>query len=243
MPTPTYDSIADWYTAKMQEGGAGAWAFPTLLELIGEVEGQQICDLGCGEGRFARLLAQRGATVVGIDRSALLIKAAQRQEAQQRLGIHYCVEDAQSLVSIPDQTFDGVVCCLALMDIPDLDATLRTVQRVLKPDGWFVFLITHPCFASPNASARTADDGSVVWEIRRYFVAGFFQSERSGSLLAQVGAYHRTLATYLNALAAAGLRITHAIEPQRTGSVGTPNPGYSVVPLLLLMRCVSMPLP
>jgi hypothetical protein len=44
---PTYDSIADWYTAKIQEGGAGAWAFPPLLELIGEVEGQQICDLGC----------------------------------------------------------------------------------------------------------------------------------------------------------------------------------------------------
>ena len=37
------------------------------------------------------------------------------------------------------------------MDIPDLDACLRTVERILRPQGWFVFAITHPCFQMPDS--------------------------------------------------------------------------------------------
>lgn len=77
MTAIAYDGIAEWYAKRVKEGGAGAWAFPALLTLIGDIRGQQVCDLGCGEGRMARLLARRGAQVVGVDLSAALIHTAQ----------------------------------------------------------------------------------------------------------------------------------------------------------------------
>jgi 2-polyprenyl-3-methyl-5-hydroxy-6-metoxy-1,4-benzoquinol methylase len=243
MADVTYDSIADWYATRVREGGPGGgpgeWAFPMLLDLLGDIHAQHICDLGCGEGRIARLLAQRGARVAGIDLSPELIKIAQREEAAHPLGIHYDVDNAQSLNTIPDATFDGVVCGLALMDIPDLGATCRAVCRVLRPAGWFAFLITHPCFAAPHARLRTAPDGAVSWEIRTYFPEGFWRSQEAGNLCARVGAYHRTLSTYLNTLVSAGFVITRMLEPQPPAPVIERGPSYSVVPLLLLVRCIK----
>lgn len=150
------------------------------------------------------------------------------------------MDDAQSLATVSDATFDGVVCALALVDIPDLAATLRTVHRILKPGGWFVFLITHPCFAAPHAHWYTEPDGSIAWAIRSYFNEGFYRAEEGGTLCKQVGAHHRTLATYLNSLIAAGFSITRIVEPQRMDVTETRNPGYSIVPLLLLVRGVKL---
>ena len=239
MAGAAYDSIAEWYANRVREGGAGEWAFPVLLDLIGDIRSLHICDLGCGEGRISRLLAQRGAHVMGIDVSAELVEAARREEAAHALGVHYRVDDAQSLNITPDANFDGVVCGLALMDIPRLDATFRAVWRVLKPGGWFAFLITHPCFAAPHAGLRTGPDGGVSWEIRSYFPEGFWHSEDSGNLCARVGAHHRTLSTYLNTLVSSGFAITRVVEPQPPSPVIERSPAYSVVPLLLLVRCTK----
>jgi 2-polyprenyl-3-methyl-5-hydroxy-6-metoxy-1,4-benzoquinol methylase len=49
---------------------------PVVLELCGEVRGLRVLDLGCGEGRFSRLVARRGACSIGVDRTSLLIAAA-----------------------------------------------------------------------------------------------------------------------------------------------------------------------
>lgn len=243
MTATSYDAIAEWYAANVQEGGAGAWAFPSLLALLGEIRGQQICDLGCGEGRIARLLAQCNAQVVGVDRSAALINTAQRLEAAHPLGIHYQEDDAQSLTTIPDATFDGVVCGLALMDIPDLEATLRAVWRVLKPSGWFAFLITHPCFAAPHAHWLSQADGAGVWVIEQYFNEGFYRTAEGGHLAKTVGAHHRMLSTYLNRLITAGFTITKLVEPQRENPPLEGNFGHMIVPLLLLVKCMKLSAP
>ena len=243
MDTTYRDATAAWYASRMREGGAGEWAFPTLLEMLGQIQDQHICDLGCGEGRVARLLAQRGAKVMGIDLSPELIQVAQAEEGTHPLGIHYCVDDAQALSTIPEATFEGVVCVLALMDMPQLDATFRAVWRVLRPAGWFVFLITHPCFAAPEAQWRQQPDGSVSWEISSYFAEGFFRSDHRGNLCKRVGAHHRTLSTYLNTLVAAGFHLTRVVEPQAPASVRERNPGHGIVPLLLLVQCAKAQAP
>ena len=80
-----------------------------------------------------------------------MIELAGRYEAARPLGIRYLVDDAQSLASLGDESFDLVVCQLALMDIPDLEAVLAAVARVLKEGGSFVFVIGHPCFLAPEA--------------------------------------------------------------------------------------------
>ena len=49
---------------------------PAMLELCGNVRGRRLLDIGCGEGRFCRMLGERGADAVGIDLTPALICAA-----------------------------------------------------------------------------------------------------------------------------------------------------------------------
>jgi hypothetical protein len=47
---------------------------------------------------------------------------------------------------VDGRPFAGCTCELALMDIDDLAGTLSTVTTALRPGGWFVTSIVHPCF-------------------------------------------------------------------------------------------------
>jgi len=197
-----YDAIADWYDRSIRERtllSASDRIASALFETISDVDGLYLCDLACGQGHMARQLARRGARMVGVDLSQKLLEIAQRDEDAGPLGIVYCHDDAQSLSSLGDTLFDGVVCNLALMDIPDLAATLRSAQRILRPGGWFAAAITHPCFQIPPG--------------RRYDDEGFWLSDNPHGVRGQVGAHHRTLSTYLNSLTEVGLILQRLVEP------------------------------
>lgn len=225
-----YDFVADWYdefvSSPFHDGARAA-----LLDLIGDVAGRRICDLCCGQGVVSRQLAARGARVVGIDIARRLLEIAARYEREEPLGIAYLHGDAQLLDAVGDASFDGVVCHLALMDIPDLDAALRTVARILAPGGWFAFTIVHPCFQTPHSDWLAQPDGRPARAVRGYFAEGFWRSENANGVRGKVGAYHRTLGTYLNALTAAGLSLEKISEPMGADARG------QEVPWLLLGKC------
>ncbi|MCG8352979.1 MAG: class I SAM-dependent methyltransferase [Chloroflexales bacterium] len=123
-----YDAIATWYDHLVRSDSlAGARMLHHLFDLIGPVSGRPICDLACGQGQVARQLAQQGAQVIGVDISRELIAIAQREEANDPLGITYIVDDATTLTALADACVDGAVCNLALMDIPDFEAVFRSV--------------------------------------------------------------------------------------------------------------------
>ena len=103
-------------------------------------------SLACGQGQDARLLARLGARVTAVDVSAEMLRHARRHEEAAPRGIAYVECDAHELAAFADESFDGVLCHMALMDIPDLDAATRSVARVLGDGGWFVFSIVHPCY-------------------------------------------------------------------------------------------------
>lgn len=233
-----YDAIADWYQATLQEGSpVQAVGLPALLELAGDVAGLTVCDLACGTGVAARELARRGATVTGTDISSPLLAIAEEKEKQDALGIVYRQGDAQSLELWDNAAFGGIVCNLALMDIVDLNACLKTVSRLLRPSGWFVFTITHPCFQMPDSRWTGKRGGIVKREVRGYFKEGWWRSDNPHGVRGQVGAFHRILSTYVNALTEAGLAIETMREPQAEGEVETRVPGYREVPVVLAVRC------
>ena len=226
-----YDRIAAWYDEGIRRGGSlHDLVLPGLVELCGNLQGTEICDLACGQGVLARRLAEQGAKVLGVDLSQELLKIAQREERIQPLGIHYLHGDAQHLHGLPDAAFDGVVCNLALMDIANLSAVACTVQRILRPGGWLVFAIVHPC--APVSSAQ----GTLLHAFHDYFDEGFWCSNNLSSVRGRVGAHHRTLSTYLTSFLTVGLVLERVMEPQATGSFAASIEGYDRVPVVFIAQ-------
>ena len=151
---PVYDDVADAYSRALDPEGVGL-ADPVLTGLIGEVAGQEVLSLACGQGQDARLLARLGAVVTGVDVSEEMLRHAREHEAAEPRGVRYVQGDARDLAELGNASFDGVVCHMALMDIPDLRPTIGSVARVLRDDGWFVFSIVHPATTRTSRSRTT----------------------------------------------------------------------------------------
>ena len=238
MPDAKYDEIAQWYDESVRQGILGLYdlVLPAVYELMGEVKGIDVCDLACGQGEVARQLARRGAKVVGVDLSAKLLEIARREEQAEPLGIEYIEDDAQALMSIKDSMFDLVLCNLALMDIPDVAATFRSVWRILRSGGVFIFSLTHPCILPPGSRLLYDADGVQGRFVRGYFQEIFWRSDNIHGVRGKVGAYHRTLSTYLNTLVEAGLTLERLAEPQATGEMADRLACYKEVPGILIVK-------
>ncbi len=223
-----YDEVAaayhDWVGPSLAD--------PSLAALVGDVRGQRVCAVACGQGRDARYLAGLGASVVALDISARLLSVAQQLEPVPPT-VTYLRASAME-VPLATGAFDGVLCHMALMDIADLAPTISGIARILRPGGWLVFAITHPCFKAPATGEITDHvDGSVRRTVGRYFDEGYWDGPGAHAATLPVGAYHRTLSSYVNCLAEAGLPIERMIEP-----VGIPDaPVWHQVPCLLYARC------
>lgn len=231
-----YDRIADWYDNIVRTSwGNHEDELPLLFELMGDIDDKDVCDLGCGQGSITRRLAQAGARVVGIDMSERLLEVARQDEEAEPLGIRYIHDDAHHLDTLPDRSFDGVVSTWSLIDIEDLDGCLKAVARLLRPSGWLVFSITHPCFLGPLAR-RVGDD----WLVGSYLKEGFWRNDYPEGVRGKVGTYHRTLSTYINTLAEAGLLIERVVEPRRPHSDNPRLPDDEKVPAFLWARCKKL---
>ena len=195
---PAYDKVADAYRRVLDADGVGL-ADPVLTQLLGDVAGEVVLSLACGQGQDARLLAGLGARVTGIDVSTEMLRYASEHEAAVPRGITYVQGNAHDLAAFADSSFDGVLCHMALMDIPELAPTIQSVARVVRDGGWFVFSIVHPAYL-PHVEI-----------LSDYLLDHRYAKQRPVDWL-PTHAYHRPLGTYLNELAKAGLRIERVIE-------------------------------
>jgi ubiquinone/menaquinone biosynthesis C-methylase UbiE len=212
---PAYDDIAATYNEALDPEGSGL-RDPLLADLLRNVRGLWVLSLACGQDRDARLLADLGAMVVGVDVSSRLLMYARRFEQSHPRHIQYVLDDAQGLHELDDASFDVVVCYMALMDMPNLEAAITAVARVMRPGGRFVASVVHPCYA-PHLQG-----------IDSYLVDGPYR-KTAGPAWLPPHAYHRSLSTYVNVLAAAGLSITRLAEPaDATPTDAVPNLLYFV---------------
>jgi trans-aconitate methyltransferase len=101
-----------------------------LLEILDPQPGEDILDLGCGDGRLTDEIAACGASVLGLDSSAEQIQAARDLGLEARLG------NGENLDF--ESRFDGVFSNAALHWMKDADAVLAGVYQALRPGGRFV---------------------------------------------------------------------------------------------------------
>ncbi len=105
-----------------------------LRDLLGDVAGRAVLDLGCGDGKLAVRLAALGALVVGLDSDPAMLRAAASRAAAAGVGVDFAAGRAQTL-PFPDQRFDVVVTVTVLCFVPDAEAAFREIARVLRPGG------------------------------------------------------------------------------------------------------------
>lgn len=108
-----------------------------ILELIGDVRGKSLLDIGCGDGELAVALSQRGARVTGVDASAQAIEAARRRALRDGADVSFQVADARHL-PFPASAFDAVTAVTVLCFIGKPEPVLRQAARVLRPGGRLV---------------------------------------------------------------------------------------------------------
>jgi SAM-dependent methyltransferase len=235
--TVLYDDIASWYIRFARDpAGLPAKIRGEILRIIAkDTAYAKVCDLACGEGTMARMLAMNGAHVTGVDISKELLDAARKLCADKLGSIQFILSD---IADIPKTfrpgAYDGVVCSLALMDIQELASALGSVRWLLRDNGWFVAAITHPCFQTPSSWWDT--DNGLGRNVRAYFAEGWWICDGKNGVRSRVGSYHRTLSTYINCMLSQGLQVSSLNEPIIEGVY----PGYLEVPPCLLIRCTAV---
>jgi len=203
---------------------------PAFLSMMPVVQGLSGLDIGCGEGYNTRQVAKLGARMIGIDIAEIFIRHAQEMEEQEPLGIQYRTASALEL-PFPDNSFDFAMATMSLMDIPETDKVLSEALRVLRPNGFFQFSITHPCFDTPYRRNLRNENG-ITYAIE---VGDYFHTQ-SGEIMEWLfGAapkelkdkypkfktprFHQTLSRWLNLLIETGFLLERVEEPRPSDEI------------------------
>ena len=132
------------FLARWDEFGWGTWGIPEdEIHALGDVEGLDALELGCGAAQFGIRVAMRGARVTGLDFSANQLAAAPANMASAGVTFPLVRGDAED-VPFADASFDLVFCDHGAMGFTDPTRTVPEVARVLRAGGRFVFCGTTP---------------------------------------------------------------------------------------------------
>jgi len=170
-----------------------------LLAILGR-QPERVLDLGCGEGWLLRALGDRGVEAVGVDGERALVDAARAAgSAEVHLASYAKLAAGQACVG---KDYDLICANFALLQ-QDIIPLLTAMNALLVPGGALVIQTLHPWGMA---------DGDYQDGWREESFAGF-----AGDWQVMPW-YFRTLASWLNALDMAGLRLVGLQEPQHPQS-------------------------
>ncbi len=230
------DSAEAWIASLGERGDFGRRYVldPVMLPRALARSPRNALDVGCGEGRFCRLLKQRGVDATGIDPTPALIGAAHSRDAN---GAY--VQAAAERLPFRDEAYDLVISYLSLIDIADIRTAIPEMARVLNPGGALLIAnLTSFNTASANTGWVKGIDGQRIhFPIDHYLKERAVRTEYQGI---GVTNHHRPLGTYMRAFLDSGLRLSHFDEPVPTWDAPAPKAtSYCRVPWFLVMEWVK----
>lgn len=211
--TNGWDESAVAWIADMGEHGDFGRRYvldPAMLPLALETRPKTALDVGCGEGRFCRMLSQHGIATTGIDPTRAFIEHARQRDP----GGTYVEGDAARL-PFDDGAFDLVVSYMSLIDIPELAPAIAEMTRVLARKGRLLIANLNGFNTAGQEAGwlRDASGGRVHFMMDNYLGEWASWVEWRGI---RIRNHHRPLSTYMKLLLDRGLTLTHFDEPRPT---------------------------
>lgn len=201
-----------------------------MMERVGLSGARTALDVGCGEGRFCRMMAARGIETTGLDPIPDMIAAARSQHGAGT----YVTGFAEDL-PFDDASFDLVVSYLSLIDIEDAGAAIAEMARVLRPGGRLLIanLAGFATAMNPEIRQVCPDTGYRLRHMRPYLdvVSDWFEW---GGL--RIRNWHRPLSHYMQWCLGAGLQLTHFDEPRAVGASKELTEKYEHFPYQMIME-------
>ncbi len=224
------ESAAAWIAEQGDDGDFGR-RFVLDAPMLAQVRAggfRTALDVGCGEGRFCRMLAAEGVRATGIDPTLALLDVARQRDP----GGDYRIGRAEEL-DFPDASFDLVVSYLTLIDIPDIGRAIPEMARVLRPGGTLLIanINSFVTAGAPDGWGRDAEGKTRFW-IDDYLAERADWAEWRGI---RIRNWHRPLEAYMSLLLAQGLRLTHFAEPAPHGGDAERVARYRRVPWFVVM--------
>jgi ubiquinone/menaquinone biosynthesis methyltransferase len=127
-----FATIADRYdliTRVLSYGQDARWK-AKLVAMARVTPGEHALDLACGTGDIARAVASQGAHTIGLDITHRMLQLASSRTSSVRL-----VTGDMTSLPLRSELFDLVTTGYGLRNVPDLDAAIAEIARVLKPRG------------------------------------------------------------------------------------------------------------
>jgi ubiquinone/menaquinone biosynthesis C-methylase UbiE len=185
---------------------------PYILELIGDVRGKKVLDVGCGGGFYSLWLSEKGAKVLGIDGSKEMIKIAKKKASKKMFGTKFLIGDITDL-RIEDGVFDLVLSTLVLMELKELNKGIGELVRVTKNGGDIVISIQHPILTAGDWERESGQ--KLFRKLDGYFreraLEAVWENEKKEQVTFKY--YHRPLQAYIQPFLERGCVLTHLIEP------------------------------
>lgn len=237
-----WDKVADDWNNSMRNGD---WfqryiIYPTIKELLGNIQEKKIIDIGCGNGHLSRHLFSMGACVVGVDKSERMILACKQYDSS----VTFRVCDITSENHF-QQEFDCAIFNNSLQDIQSYQAALTAASRLLCNQGVLLIVIKHPCFHPSRQDLGWligCDDEKCFYTGQGltdlYYYQGDFEGkyfimddyfDSSSHIRSWFGketvSYTRTLQEYINSIIKCGFAISELREPtpQKEGAKENPS--------------------
>lgn len=184
---------------------------PILFQMLPDLTGRSVLDIGCGMGQHAKRYSDMGAeSVMGIDISEkMLAYAKEHNSADNIVYRRMAMEDIETI----GRSFDLVTSSLVFDYVEDFAGLMRKIHNLMKEDAKFVFSMSHPIVTAWDGVydryTRTETGERLYANLRNYCVEG---KRKVDWVVNGYECYHRTVSSLINALIGAGFVIEECRE-------------------------------
>ncbi len=243
-----WDELAAFWDERVEAGRTWQRHLiePPVERLLALEPGERVLEIACGNGEFARRMAEVGGRVLAVDFSEAMLERARAHGGQVDYR-HVDATNEEALLSLGEPgSFDAVVSNMAIMDMQSIEPMVASASLLLRPAGRFVFSTLHPAFNSGDARPTVEFDpegsGSEVYSVK---VSSYGRPSRSkgvaipGQPVLQ-WYFHRPLwmilAPFFEHRFALDALEEPLLRPEQDQMPGTPGYVYTQVPGVLVAR-------